>query len=502
MSDSEFRLAEPVAALAVATDLVRGQPAGQALHKTLIATRLARHLGLDARGRAGTYFATLLRAAGCTATSHEFALYLGGNDVAVRFNGDATDTDDTDQLVRLLTSLGKASMDPVEAMQIVADGSRADREVAGRMVTRLGLDEDVSESVRHIFERWDGKGLPNGVAGDDIPLSARISHVASVAVMFAQARGPRVALATLGHWSGRSLDPAITEAFLAHADELLALLDVPDPWQAVLIVEPRPWRLVPATNLDDICAIFGNFVDLKTPYLLGHSSHVARLAEGAARALDMSDDECAMLRRAGLLHDLGRVGISTGIWEKPAPLGTLEEEQARLHPYHTERILERSGLFKPLARLAGMHHARIDGSGYFRGLAGASLDRPARVLAAADACAELLEERPGRKPLSPDAAARELASEALDLAAVHAVLDVAGARPMDATSGTRLAGLTRREVEVLRLLARGNSLKQIASQLVISPSTAHTHAAHIYEKAAISTRAGAALFAMEHGLLD
>ena len=166
---------------------------------------------------------------------HEFALYLGGNDVAVRFNGDATDTDDPDQLVRLLTTLGKASMDPAEAMQIVADGSRADREVAGRMVTRLGLDEDVSgESVRHIFERWDGKGLPNGVAGDDLPLSARISHVASVAVMFAQARGPRVALATLGHWSGRSLDPAITEAFLAHADELLALLDVPDVWQAVL----------------------------------------------------------------------------------------------------------------------------------------------------------------------------------------------------------------------------------------------------------------------------
>jgi HD-GYP domain-containing protein (c-di-GMP phosphodiesterase class II) len=259
---------------------------------------------------------------------------------------------------------------------------------------------------------------------------------------------------------------------------------------------------VPATNLDDICAVFGNFVDLKTPYLLGHSSHVARLAEGAARTLDMSDEACAMLRRAGLLHDLGRVGISTGIWEKPAPLGTLEEEQARLHPYHTERILERSGLFRPLARLAGMHHERIDGSGYFRGLAGASLDRPARVLAAADACAELLEERPGRKPLSPDAAARELASEALDLAAVGAVLGVAGARPMDATSGARLAGLTRREVEVLRLLARGNSLRQIAEQLVISPSTAHTHAAHIYEKAAISTRAGAALFAMEHGLLN
>jgi len=216
--------------------------------------------------------------------------------------------------------------------------------------------------------------------------------------------------------------------------------------------------------------------------------------------LQMGEDDCVMLRRAGLLHDLGRVGISTGIWEKPSPLGTLEMEHVRLHPYHTERILERSALFKPLARIAGLHHERVDGSGYYRGLPGSSLDRPARVLAAADACAELLEDRPGRKALSPDEAARELAKEALDPDAVRAVLQVAGAKSVEAARRGP-AGLTRREIEVLQLLARGQTLKQIAEQLVISPSTAHTHAAHIYEKAGISTRAGAALFAMEHGLL-
>jgi HD-GYP domain-containing protein (c-di-GMP phosphodiesterase class II) len=500
LTASEFRLAEPLAALSVATDLVRGQPPGQALYKTIIATKLAERLGLNQADRTIVYFATLLRAAGCTSTSHEFALYLGGNDVAVRFGGDAIDTDDLDQLSRLLSSLGKEGMDPDEAMQVVAEGSKADREVGGRLVSRLGLGESVADSVRHIFERWDGEGVPTGVAGEDIPLPTRIGHVASAAAMFSQSTGRPHALSVIASWSDRVLDPAVATTFLAHADELLSCLDAPDSWQVVLEAEPKPWRIVDGGSLDDICHVFADFVDLKTPYLLGHSARVARLAEGAARALRMDEDDCLTLRRAGLLHDLGRVGISAGIWEKPPPLGTVEMEQVRLHPYHTERILERSALFHPLSRVAGLHHERVDGSGYYRGLIGAMLDQPARVLAAADACAELLENRPGREALSPDEAAGELAKEALDPKVVGAVLQVAGARHADV--GRRgQAGLTKREIDVLRLLARGHTLKQIADELVISASTAHTHAAHIYEKCAISTRAGAALFAMENGLL-
>ena len=500
MVRSEFRLTEPLAALAVATDFVRGQPPGQALHKTVMATRLAVLLGFDQADQATVYFAALLRATGCTATSHEFAQYLGGDDVAVRFGGDAIDTDDVEQLTQLLTRLGKPGMPPDDAMQVVADGSRADREVAGRLVTRLGLGESVAASVRHIFERWDGHGVPSGVAGEAIPVSARISHVASIAVMFAQAAGTGEAVRVLERWSGRILDPTITATFVAHVEGLFACLDAPDSWEAVLAAEPRPWRLVDDDTVDDICHVFANFVDLKTPYLLGHSSRVARLAEDAARALDLPEGDCISLRRAGLLHDLGRVGISTGIWEKPAPLDPLEMEQVRMHPYHTERILERSSLFRPLARLASQHHERLDGSGYFRGYPGSLLDKPARILAAADACAELIEDRPGRKAVTPDVAAFQLWKEALDPDALRCVLKVAGAnRTMSAKPGP--PGLTRREVEVLQRLARGQTLKQIADELVISPSTDHTHAAHIYKKAGVSTRAGAALFAMEHGIL-
>lgn len=500
MSVPQLRLAEPLAALSVATDLARGRPPEQALHACIIARKLAERLGLTPAECATTFFASMLRFAGCTATSHEYSRYLGGNDVAVRFGGDAIDPANSDELGSLIAALGGSPADAPQVIQVVIEGSRADCEVGARMAVRLGLSLDVADSLLHIFERWDGHGFPHGVAGEAIPLSARIGAVANTAVIFAESGGTAGALEAIEEWSGSILDPAIASTFLIHSDELLATLEVPDAWQAALAAEPQPWQTVQEIRLDDICQAFGNFVDLKTPFLHGHSARVASLAEGAARALNMSEADCTLLRRAGFLHDLGRAGISSGIWEKPAPLGTLDLEQARMHPYHSERILERSSLFRPIARLVGEHHERTDGSGFFRGLSTALLNRHSRILAAADACAELLEDRPGREALTPEDAAKVLMSEALDQEALQAVLRVAGVKNTGVPR-QRPGGLTPREVEVLRLLARGLSLKQIAEQLVISESTAHTHAAHVYEKAGISTRAGAALFAMEHGLL-
>lgn len=310
---SQLRVTEPLAALSVATDLARGQPAEHALCACIIATRLADDLGLSPADSTTTYFATLLRFAGWTAISHEYAQNLGGNDVAVRFAGDATDPADPGQLADFLTSLGIDSIGPANAMQFVAQGISADCEVGARTATRLGLGKNVTDSLLHIFERWDGHGLPNSVAGEDIPLAARIGHVASAAVMFAQARGLAEAVTSLEKWSGGILDPAITASFLTHAGELLSTLELPDVWQAALAAEPTPWKLARDDSLDDICHIFGDFIDLKTPFLLGHSAQVARLAEGAASALNLSEDDCVTLRRAGFLHDLGRAGISSGI---------------------------------------------------------------------------------------------------------------------------------------------------------------------------------------------
>jgi HD-GYP domain-containing protein (c-di-GMP phosphodiesterase class II) len=205
-----------------------------------------------------------------------------------------------------------------------------------------------------------------------------------------------------------------------------------------------------------------------------------------------------------LLHDLGRVGISARIWTKPGPLTAREWEQVRLHPYYTERILARPEAFARIGALAALPHERLDGSGYHRRLPASLLSPAARLLAAADVYQALLEPRPHRRARTPDAAAAELARAAaaggLDPDAVRWVLAAAG-QPVKQARPSRPAQLTERELDVLRLIARGHSIKQMAQQLTISPKTVDTHIQHIYEKIGASTRAGATLFAVEHDLL-
>jgi putative nucleotidyltransferase with HDIG domain len=245
-------------------------------------------------------------------------------------------------------------------------------------------------------------------------------------------------------------------------------------------------------------------VDLKLPFTRGHSSGVAALAEAAARGLGLAEADAVAVRRAGLLHDLGRVAVPNGVWEKPGPLTHGEWEQVRLHPYHSERILACSPVLAPLAPLAGMHHERQDGSGYHRQAAGAMVPLGARLLAAADAYHAMTEVRPHRPALDPAAAAERVRAEAaagrLDPDAAGAVLLAAG-HARSAPRRAWPAGLSDREVEVLRLIARGASYRAVARDLSISPKTAEHHIGHIYDKIGVSSRAAAAMFAMEHDLL-
>jgi DNA-binding CsgD family transcriptional regulator len=249
---------------------------------------------------------------------------------------------------------------------------------------------------------------------------------------------------------------------------------------------------------------FGDAADLKSPYFQGHSRGVAVLVRAAADALgsrDRQDDgvlDATALYRAGLLHDLGRVAVPTGIWERPGRLRPEEWEQVRLHPYHSGRILARSPALEPLGRIVSRHHERLDGSGYPSAMRGGDLDASARLLAAADVWQALSEPRPHRAALTPDQAATILAGLPLDRDAVRAVLAAADAprSPLP----TLPVNLTDREVDVLRLLVAGLTKQQVAARLFISHSTVHTHTVHIYTKCGVSTRAGLAMFAMEHGL--
>jgi len=506
MAGEPVRLAELLGALSAMSDLARGHAVDEATRSCLVATGLARRLGLAPPEVSDVYYTSLLRSVGCTATSHEIAALMGGDDIAVRARGDMADMSRPGEAAAFIAGMGRG-LRPAGRLRAVAgtaalgkraaaQGAQADCEVGAAIARRLRLPGTVETALLDVFERWDGRGGYRGLAGDAIAAPARFAAVGLCAAMFADE--PRGAAAAVRRWRGRALDPALADAFLASADELLAEAGVDDPWLAAVGCEPDPRRSVTPDGIDALARAFADAVDLKAPFLHGHSAGVADLSARAAALAGWDELRVRDLRRAALLHDIGRAAIPTGVWEKPGPLSIAEWEQVRLHPYHGERILLRAPALAPLAATAGMHHERTDGSGYHRGVAGTAVDGPARLLAAADAFHAMTEPRPHRPALTATAAATALAAMPLDRDAVAAVLEAAGQpRPRPpAWPGA----LTDREVEVLRLLAAGRSKREIAGNLVLSAATVHTHTVHIYAKAGVSTRAALAMWAMEHDL--
>ncbi|HEX9711884.1 MAG TPA: HD domain-containing phosphohydrolase [Actinomycetota bacterium] len=511
----DLRLVDLLAAISVATDLGMGQEPEKAICSCLLATGLARRLDLPDEDVRDVYMTTLLRHLGCTATAHEEAFFFGGDELVWRPPAERADFGNAAEAVKLMLATGKGTglnrpRHFARAMRAGKKGGdrivRALCEVASHMADRLGLGDGVTAALYQVMERWDGKGGPEGMRGDSIALPARIAEVATQAVIFDRAAGATAAAAMVAKRAGGWFDPAIADAFKNHGEKLLAEIAAGDPWQAVLDAEPAPVRTIGPVNLDLALRTFADLVDLKSPFTLGHSSGVAEIAERAARALGLPDAEATDLRRAALLHDLGRTGVSNGIWDKQGSLTTSEWESVRLHPYHTERILSRSSVLKPLARIAGMHHERQDGSGYHHAASGTEIPTVVRLLAAADAYQAMTQERPHRAARSPEEAAEAVGAEAaagrLDPECARAVCEAAGVGAALPTSkAERPAGLSEREIEVIRLLARGKSNRQIARDLFISPRTAEHHVQNIYAKIGASTRASAAVYAMEHDLL-
>jgi len=483
------RLAEVVAAISLATDLGMGQPLQHALRTCVIAMRLAEAAGLPPEELPVVYYAALLRYLGCTADAHMMSAVFG-DEIAARAAFATIDPASTrEQLGWLIRHAGG----PRKLAAAMAGGEgevyATACEVGRRLAERLGLPPAVQRALVQSFERWDGKGFPAGLRGDEICAASRVVAIARDAEVFSRAG---TAVDVIGARSG--YDPRLAAVFRRDAAELLA--DPGAAWDAALAAEPPPRRHV--GDLDATCRAIADFADLKTPWTVGHSTGVAELAEAAAWRLGLEADE---IRRAALVHDLGRVGVPNSIWERPGPLAPDELERVRLHPYLTERVLMHAPALAPLAEIAALHHERLDGSGYHRGCAAQQLPAGARVLAAADVFHAMTEPRPHR-PARDDAPARledEVRAGRLDADAAEAVLHAAGERTT--VDRPRPAGLTDREVEVLRLVARGHTNRSIAAALGIATKTAGHHVEHIYAKTGCATRAGAALFASEHDLL-
>lgn len=512
MIEHRLRLMDLLAALSIATDLGMAQPPETALRSSLLATGLAHAMGLPEDDVRTACLGTLLRHIGCTATASAEARLYGGDELVSRKDAQPADFGNPREMLRLTLSTGRGAgiKRPAKIATLVVGNARHGNEiltsicdVASMMARRLGLSRQVQDCVAQQFERWDGKG-PYGMAQDEVALPARVCEVATQAVLFLDAAGPEAALDMVEQRTGSWFAPEVAAAFCTAGPELMDELLAADPWQALLAAEPTPVAHIDESDLDRVARCFADMVDLKSPYTVGHSSEVAELAETAARRLGLAEDNIAALRRSALLHDLGRVGVSNGVWDKKGPLTRSEWEQVRLHPYHTERILSCSPILAPLGWIAGLHHERLDGSGYHHGVSAPALPMSARVLAAADTFQTATQDRPHRPARSAEQAAEHLAAEAgagrLDADCVAAVIDAAGQqRPRVRRSWP--GGLSDREVEVLRLLARGLSNQQIAKRLVISRRTAEHHVQHIYIKIGHSTRAAATLFAMEHDLL-
>ena len=507
------RTAELLGALSLATDAAAGFAPETAVRTSVIAVRLGRAAGLSPDELRDCYYAGLLRYLGCTGYAHEQAGVNGGDDIGfLQIYADADLGSPAQMISRTLKSLG-AGQSPVRRAVLVARFladpgggtkiSAAHCGAAATLASRMGMTAGVRTALDQMYERWDGSGAPNKIGAGQLSGVSKVLHAAQVLEVFLRLGGIARAKDEVTRRSGRHLDPALAALAAKDLPEIAAGLSVPSVFDLFCDSEPPPVAQITPGDVPKIALAFANFADLKSIYMLGHSPLVSDLCRAAAPALGLNRAEAADIAIAGLLHDLGRVSVPSGIWDKPSALTPHELDRVRAHPAVLARVMGRTGALRPLADLASAAYERLDGSGYPRRIGGAALGRGQRLLAAADVFTALTHARAHRSAFSTAHAAKLLADEVsagrLDKKAVQAVLDISGIRPppMPSDLPDQLSG---REAQVLCLLARGSSNKLIAARLSISPRTVQTHVMHIFEKTGIHGRAAAALYAVDSGL--
>jgi HD-GYP domain-containing protein (c-di-GMP phosphodiesterase class II) len=511
--DSGVALAELLAAFSLATDLGLGQPMEHVLRSWQIAARLASHMGMSDDQQESLFFVAMLAWVGCVADAPEVAASFG-DDIAFRADSYDVDLAGPAGFGFFLSHAGRGGSAAhrlrTAATLILTGGARVAQGLQSHCLTtsaladRLGLGTDVGAALRQFFTRWDGRGVPAGVGGEDIAPTVRLFHLADVAEVRHRTSGVDGALDVARARRGSHFAPDVVDSFCEIADDVLSTVanrvDVHD----LVAEDPHLQRPLSAADLDAALGVLADFTDLRSAHRAGHSQGVAELAAEAARAMGLPPADVATTRRAGSVHDIGLHGVPVTILDKAAPLSRTEWERVRLSSYYTERVLARPASLARIGAIAALAHERMDGSGYHRGLTGSAVPISGRILAASCAYRAMVEPRAHRPAMAAKQAAATLRAEVragrMDADAVDAVLAAAGAGRSKRVSGP--AGLTPREVEVLILISRGAPTSDVARRLGISRKTAGTHIERIYAKTGASSRATATLFALRNGLLD
>lgn len=520
MAGLSLRRTEFLMVLAYATDLATGQSRDFALRSCVLAMRLADRLGLDHQTRREVYHQAILRYIGCNADSHLLASAFG-DEIAMRQDLALADLGSQSELgaifVRAFTrvfqgmpaeDLRRAVQEGLaSAIQVSVPILAGHCEVAQRIGQRLGLDAAVLLNLGQLYERWDGRGLPRGLAGAAVHLPVRLATLAQDVIALHEAQGHEAMVQAIGRRRDGAYEAALVDLFLSDSGAFLADIDSRIDRAQILALEPQPHAWLNEAACDEAWLAIADMVDMRMPFTFGHSRALADLAAGAGRCMGLPEGDIRTLRWAACVHDLGELAVPVSIWMRQTPFSARETDAAHLHPYHGERALAHLGPEgQPVAALVLRHHERLDGTGYHRYAKAPDLSPPARILAAAELFQSAIEPRSHRPAKSATAAAEMLRGLArqgqLCANATEAVLTAAGQTSRRAAAIPAPAGLTARETEVLGLIAAGHTAKEAARRLGISPKTADNHIQNLYSKIGVSTRAGAALYAVERGLVQ
>ncbi len=506
-------------ALAYATDLATGHSRDFALRSCVLAMRYADAAKLDNDTRRAVFHQALLRYIGCNADTHLLSA-AWGDEIALRRELRQIDIGNRAEFVELFVRAIKrkfAGASPeelgaaverglAEAPQVNIPILSGHCEVAQRIAERIGLPGEIRENLGQIYERWDGKGLPRGLSGNAVKFPVRLVTMAQDAIALNDHHGFEAMKEMIAGRAGGGYESELVDLFLTHAEQLFDGLDGPVDRATILALEPAPHGMLDEKSCEEAYIAIADMIDMRMPHTFGHSRAVALLAGDAAKHAGLPASDVRDVRWAAYTHDIGELAVPVSTWMRAGPLTERETDTAHLHPYHGERALvSLGGAGNAIAALVLRHHERLDGTGYHRYAKAPDLSPASRILAAAEAFQTSREERPYRAALGDEAAAAKLRAAVregrLCAEAAEAVLTCAG-QSARREAPERLAGLTPREIEVLRLIAAGYTAKEAARKLEIAPKTADNHIQNLYSKIGVSTRAGAALYALERGLLQ